>query len=126
MRSGYDQGCTPASLCEELSAAKSVPSLENLNRKKSTDVLKIEVIMKKILLMIALLGVLGLSSQANAGVHVGIGIGVGGGYYAPGYYYGGSPYGYPGYYGPAYGYYGPGYYPWYGGYWRGGYYGHGG
>jgi hypothetical protein len=71
--------------------------------------------MKKILLIIALLGVLGFSSQANAGVYVSVGFG--GGYcgrgypaysYAPGYCY--SP-GYYGYYGPRYYYgYGPRYY----------------
>jgi hypothetical protein len=71
--------------------------------------------MKKFLLIIALLGVLGISSQANAGVYVSFGLG--GGYcgrgypaynYAPGYCNG--P-GYYGYYGPRYYYgYGPRYY----------------
>jgi hypothetical protein len=63
--------------------------------------------MKKLLLTMALLLVVGFSSQANAGVRVGIGFG--GGYCArgyPSYYYA------PGYYG--YGY-GPGYYGYYGG-----------
>jgi hypothetical protein len=77
--------------------------------------------MKKILLIGAMVGVgmLGLASQANAGVRVSVGIG---GYYG-GSYYGAPPY-YYGYAGPAI-YFGPGYYPWYSGYYRGGYY-HGG
>jgi hypothetical protein len=95
---------------------------KSLNRRYFLNVLKSAIIMKKILLIIALLGVLDLSSQANAGVRVGVGIGVG-----PGYYYGGYPYGYyPGpYYYPRPGVYiAPGYYPWYHGYWHGGYYHH--
>lgn len=72
--------------------------------------------MKKIIPIIALLGILGCSSMANAGVRVGVGIGFGG-------YYGGPyPYGCP--YGCVPGptvYFGPGYYPWHHGYWHGGY-----
>jgi len=87
--------------------------------------------MKKLILLLAILGFVsfGCATQANAGVHVGIGIGVPAyGYYGPGPYYGyyGSPYPYYGYYGypyPYYGYYG---HPWRGGYYGGGYYGHGG
>jgi len=96
---------------------------KRLNRRYVLNVLKIETIMKKFLLMIALLGILGFSSQANAGVHVSVGIGVGGGYYG-GPYYGYPYYGYPAayYYGGPAVYYGPGYYPWYRGYWGGGYY----
>lgn len=90
--------------------------------------------MKKFFLLIALLAVLGFSTQAQAGVSVVFGVGGPGAYYGPGYY-GGY---YPAYYPPPYGYsyvgpsvyVGPGYYPWYHGYWRGGYcyrgYGHGG
>jgi hypothetical protein len=86
--------------------------------------------MKKLLMLLAILGVLGfgLSTQANAGVRIGIGVAPG--YYGPGPYYGGyygpGPYPYYGYYGPYgyYGYYGHPYY--YGGYYGGGYYGHGG
>jgi len=86
--------------------------------------------MKKIIPIIALLGVLGCSSLANAGVHVGVGIGVGG-FYAGPYPY--DTYPYYGYYPDSY-YYdagpvvyiGPGYYPWYHGYWHGGYVHHGG
>ena len=57
--------------------------------------------MKKLLLIIAAIALLGFAAQpAQAGVHVGVGIGVGG----PAYYgYGPYPYGYP-YYG--YPYYG--------------------
>jgi hypothetical protein len=67
--------------------------------------------MKKTLLVIGMMGVLGLSSQANAGVHVSIGFG--GGYYGPppAYYYDDGPVIY----------FAPGYYPWYNGYWQGGY-----
>lgn len=64
--------------------------------------------MKKIFLILALLGVLGFASQASAGVVVSFGVG-GGGYCGrgyPSYYY--AP-GYYGYYGPVYSY-GPGYY----------------
>jgi hypothetical protein len=83
-----------------------------------------ETIMKKLLLIVALLAVVGFSSQAYAGVRFGVGIGVGPGYYGPayGYPYYGYPYGAPYYYGGPAIYYGPGYYPWYHGYWHGGYY----
>ena len=100
---------------------------KNEPAKRLKRLILVETNMKKFLLIIALLGVLGFTSQANAGVHVGIGVGVGPGYYGygPGYYggYPYYPYG-PYYYGPGV-YFGPGYYPWYHGYWRGGYY-HGG
>ena len=70
--------------------------------------------MKKFFLLIALLAVLGFSTQAQAGVSVVFGVGGPGAYYGPGYYgY------YPGYVGA---YFGPGNYPWYHGYWPGGYY----
>jgi hypothetical protein len=70
--------------------------------------------MKKLVLAVALVTVMGFSSQANAGVYVNVGLG--GGYcgrgypaygYAPGYSYGPSYYGYGSryYYG-----YGPRYY----------------
>ena len=81
--------------------------------------------MKKLLLLLAFLGVVsfGCASQANAGVHVGIGIGTPGYYYGPGAYYGGyyGPYGgypYYSYYGsyPYYGYYGHPYHYYYHGY----------
>ena len=62
--------------------------------------------MKKLLLMLGFLAVLGLSSAATAGVH--FSVGVGGPYYGP--YYG-SPYYYDGY---PYGYYPYGYYGYYG------------
>jgi hypothetical protein len=85
---------------------------------------KKEIIMKKLFLALAFLGVVsfGCATQANAGIHVGIGIGgpgYYGGYYGPG----------PGYYNPYYGYspyygaYYPGYYGYYG-YYGHGYYGH--
>jgi hypothetical protein len=100
---------------------------ERLKRTALPDVLKIEgTIMKKVLLTLAMLGMLGFSSAAMAGVHVSFGVGVGPGYYGP------APYPYYGYYGnpyPPYYYYGgpsiyfgPGYYPWHHGYWHGGYY----
>jgi hypothetical protein len=132
-----DQGCTGAGLYQGLSDLCGSPFCIILKRTKRVNVLRVQTIMKKFLLMLALLGVLGFSSQANAGVHVGIGIGVGPVYGGPYYggYYGGYPYyGYPGPYYYGYGgpsvYFGPGYYPWYRGYWHGGYYrggyGHGG
>jgi hypothetical protein len=68
--------------------------------------------MKKIIPIIALLGVLGCSSMANAGVRVAIGIGVGSCYGGP-YPYGCSP--------GAVVYVGPGYYGWHHGYRHGGY-----
>ena len=97
-----------------------------------------KTIMKKFLLVLAVLTTLGFAatSPAQAGVVVGIGVGSPyyggygyGGYGYGGYGYGGYPYGYPYGYGyPGYVYYGPGYYPWYHGYYHGGYYGgyHGG
>jgi hypothetical protein len=95
---------------------------KRLNWKRLINVLINVIIMKRILLTIALLGVLGISSQANAGVHFGVGIGVGPGYYGAYPYYG-YPYGYGPYYYPGPNIYvGPGYYPWYNGYWHGGYY----
>jgi hypothetical protein len=93
--------------------------------------LRREKTMKKLMLMLAFLGLVsfGCATQANAGVHVGIGIG-GPGYYGPDSYYGYPPPYYGGYYPGYYGYYGPGYGYYHGGYYRHfyghGHYGHGG
>ncbi len=109
--------------CRAADDREVVPPKEILNHAKAINVLisKITTIMKKLLLAIALLVVLGFSTQAQAGVVVGVGIGIPGPGYYPGYYpYPPPPYYYG--YGPSI-YFGPGYYPWYHGYWHGGYWG---
>jgi hypothetical protein len=97
-------------------------SARALKLRRFPNVINNEVIMKKIIPIIALLGVLGCVSQANAGVRVGIGVGVPvPGFYAGPYPYGDYYYGDPYYYAGPTVYFGPGYYPWYHGYWHGGY-----
>jgi hypothetical protein len=87
---------------------RGTPAQKILNQLGRVNVLKGETTMKKLFLMLAVLLVLGFSTQARAGVHVSVGIGFGGG----GYYAGPPPYyGYPAYYAPypppPYYYYGP-------------------
>jgi hypothetical protein len=83
--------------------------------------------MKKLMLMLAFVGLVsfGCATQAQAGVHIGIGVGGPAYYYGPGpYYYGYPPPYYYGYYPGYYGYYGPYYRGYYHGYGHYGHYGH--